>query len=76
LTIEINLLKFNPKYPKHPSTLGEKIRKVRMDKGLQIKESAEMFGVTEYTVINWEIRGIKPRRKYQKKIRKVLNINL
>lgn len=31
-----------------------------MDKGLMIKELAEIIGVTEDTVINWEIRGIKP----------------
>ena len=31
-----------------------------MDKGLMIKELAEKIGVTEDTVINWEIRGMKP----------------
>jgi transcriptional regulator with XRE-family HTH domain len=57
LEIEVNMLDFNPKYPEN---LGEKIRKVRMDKGLMIKELASQLGVTEDTVINWEIRGIKP----------------
>jgi len=60
LEIEINLLDFNPKYPKNPQNLGEKIRKARMDKGLMIKELASQLGVTEDTIINWEIRGIKP----------------
>ncbi len=60
LEIEINLLDFNPKYPKNPQTLGEKIRKARMDKGLLQRELAEQIGVTEDTVINWEIRDIKP----------------
>ena len=60
LEIEINLLDLNPKYPKNPQNLGQKIRKARMDKGLMIKELAFQLGVTEDTVINWEIRGIKP----------------
>ena len=51
---------FNPKYPKNPQNLGEKIRKARMDKGLLIREVVEQIGVTEDTVINWEIRDIKP----------------
>ncbi len=58
---EINLLDFNSRYPKEPKSLGEKIRKVRMDKGLMIKELASQIGVTEDTVINWEVRDIKPR---------------
>jgi len=52
---------FNPKYPKNPQTLGEKIRKARMDKGLLIRQLTSQVGVTEDTVINWEIRGMKPR---------------
>jgi DNA-binding transcriptional regulator YiaG len=31
-----------------------------MDAGLQIKELAGLLGVTEDTVINWEVRGISP----------------
>ena len=31
-----------------------------MDSGLQIKELAEMVGVTEDTVINLEIRNTRP----------------
>ena len=40
-----------------------------MDKGLQIKELAEMIGAAEDTVINWEIRGINPRNRYLVKMR-------
>ena len=58
--IEVNLLDFNPKYPKNPRTLGQGIRKARMDSDLMIKELAAQIGVTEDTVINWEIGGIKP----------------
>lgn len=52
LTIEIDLLDFNPRYPKRPKTLGDKIRKARMDKRLHIKELAEISGVSSDSVIN------------------------
>ena len=34
-----------------------------MDKGLMIKELAEMLCVAEDTVLNWEIRDIRPGPK-------------
>jgi transcriptional regulator with XRE-family HTH domain len=63
---------FNPKYPKNPKTLGERIRKARMDRGLKIKELAELIGVTPDSIINWEIRGVRPREKAYKRLRKIL----
>jgi len=69
---EINLLDFNPRYPKEPKSLGEQIRKVRMDKGLMIKELASQLGVSEDTVINWEIRGRKPKGMNLERIKKFL----
>ena len=47
-----------------------------MDKGLQIKELTKLIGVTPDTVINWEIRGVKPRWKYLKRLGKILNISI
>jgi len=52
---------FNKNYPVNPGTFGDKLRKTRMDAGLQIKALAAMIGVTEDTVINWELRGMMPR---------------
>ena len=69
---EINLLDFNPAYPKEPKSLGENIRKARMDKGLLIRELASQIGVTEDTVINWEVRDIKPEGRNLEKIREFL----
>ena len=69
---EINLLDFNPAYPKEPKSLGEKIRKARMDRGLLIRELAEQIGVTEDTVINWEVRGRKPVGNNIRKVRDFL----
>jgi DNA-binding transcriptional regulator YiaG len=72
LEITLNLNEFDPKYPQNPQTLGEKIRKVRMDKGLMIKELASQLGVTEDTVINWEIRDIKPEGRNLEKVKEFL----
>jgi DNA-binding transcriptional regulator YiaG len=60
LGIEINLFEFNPAYPKEPKSLGEKIRKARMDKGMTAKEAAALFGVADMAVLNWETRGKMP----------------
>ena len=43
-----------------------------MDKGLMIKELAAQLGVTEDTVINWEVRGIKPAGENLKSIKRFL----
>ena len=59
---------FNPKYTKNPQTLGERIRKARMDKGLLIKELAAQIEVTKDTVINWEIRNVAPIDKNKEKL--------
>lgn len=74
LEISLNLNEFNPKYPKNPRNLGEKIRKARMDKGLFIRELASELGVTEDTVINWEIRNIKPEGKNLDRVREFIEV--
>ncbi len=68
IEITLNLNDFDPDYPKEPKTLGERIRKARMDKGLMIKGLAEQIGVTEDTVINWEIRGMMPHGESFEKV--------
>ncbi len=45
-----------------------------MDMGLKIKEFSEIIGVTPDSIINWEIRGVKPRKRYLQKAKTVLNI--
>jgi ribosome-binding protein aMBF1 (putative translation factor) len=37
------MLDFNPDYPSNPKTQGQRIRKARMNKGLQIKELASIL---------------------------------
>jgi DNA-binding transcriptional regulator YiaG len=72
LDTEINLLELNPSYPQQPQTLGERIRKARMDKGLLIRELAQLIGVSEDTVINWEVRGIKPEGQSMERVREFI----
>ena len=74
LEIEINLLDFNPRYPKNPKNFGEMIRKRRMDLGLTMKELAQKTGVTETTVYNWELRNRKPYRRTEEKLRTILDL--
>jgi hypothetical protein len=72
--VEIDLLLLNPAYPKEPKTLGEYIRKARMDKGLLIRELAALVGVTADTVINWELRGVKPMGRSLTRIQEALEV--
>lgn len=72
--VEINLLDFDPKYSKNPTTLGEHIRRSRMDRHLMVKELAERVGVVPETVINWEKRNLKPMRKHLERLRVVLGL--
>ena len=68
LEVEVNMLEFDLRYPMNPQTFGEKLRKARMDKGMTLKEMAALFGVTDTTVINWEIRGKMPEGRYLEKL--------
>jgi len=74
INIKLNLNDFDPKYPENPKTFGEKIRKARMDRNMLIKELALKIGVTEDTVINWEISGVTPRKIHLEKIKSFFEI--
>ena len=50
-------------YPEYPQTLGERIRKHRMDLGLYQKDVARFLEVSTDTVNYWEKGRVKPRRK-------------
>jgi DNA-binding XRE family transcriptional regulator len=60
-----------PGYPEFPITVGEHIRKKRMDLGLLQREVAEIIGVTESSVWNWE-HGTEPELQYNPRIIKFL----
>jgi len=53
--IQLNASKPLPEaYPKELKTLGDHLRKARLDKGLFQKDLAELIGVTEKSTVNWE----------------------
>ena len=60
-----------PGYPEFPITVGEHIRKKRMDLGLLQREVAEIIGVTESSIWNWE-HGTEPELQYNQRIIKFL----
>jgi DNA-binding transcriptional regulator YiaG len=43
-----------------------------MDRGLLIKELAALVGVNADTVINWELRGVKPMGKSLRRLQEAL----
>ena len=73
--IEIDLVKLDPKYPKDPKTLGERIRKARMDRHMMAKELAQRISVVPETVTNWEKRNLKPTRRHLERLRTVLGLD-
>ena len=70
--VEINVLDFDPRYPKNPQTLGEKLRKARMDRKMKLKEVAALLGVSDTSVLNWEIRGKMPQRNRMERVERFI----
>ena len=51
-------------YPRELRTLGDHLRKRRLDLGLLQREVAEKLGVDEMTVCNWEINRTSPQLRF------------
>ncbi len=51
-------------YPEEPRTIGEHIRKVRMDRKLFQKDVAKIIGVSEDCITNWENNRSTPQIRY------------
>ncbi|MGH7773938.1 MAG: helix-turn-helix domain-containing protein [Candidatus Binatia bacterium] len=64
-----------PKYPQELKTLGDHIRKRRLDLGLLQKEVAERIGVDEGTLFNWERNKTLPQIRHIPKITQFLGYN-
>jgi len=65
----------NPAYPNTLKTLGDHIRKKRLDLGLLQREVAEKLGVTPLTITNWESNATTPMCQYIKGILEFLGYN-
>ena len=73
LKLTIIRSKKRPKgYPIKPKTLGQKIRKRRMDLGLLQKDVARFVGVVIDTVTLWEKGRKEPSKRYLKRIEQFL----
>ncbi|HKI04652.1 MAG TPA: helix-turn-helix transcriptional regulator, partial [Thermoanaerobaculia bacterium] len=53
-----------PEYPRELSSLGDHLRKRRLDRGLLQKEVAEILGVTTMTINAWETGRDEPKVSY------------
>ncbi len=51
-------------YPKELNTLGDHLKKKRLDLGLFRKEVAQLVGVNTTTIRNWEINRFTPKIRY------------
>lgn len=60
-------------YPKEVKTIGDQIRKARLDRELLQKDVAQLIGVTEDCIMNWEKNRNKPQKKYYPKLSSFLN---
>jgi ribosome-binding protein aMBF1 (putative translation factor) len=75
LSVEFNMLDFNPDFPTNPKTTGQKIRMARMDKGLKIKELASLLNLNPQTIIKWELENVKPVGNSVKALEKILGFH-
>ena len=55
-------------YPAQLDTLGDHIRKRRLDLGLLQREVAEVVGVTESSIWNWEANRSTPQLRFIPKV--------
>jgi DNA-binding transcriptional regulator YiaG len=53
-------------------TLGESIRRWRLEQGLFQRDLAKMIGVSEMTMVNWEKGRTKPIKGNLERIRAIL----
>jgi transcriptional regulator with XRE-family HTH domain len=58
-----------------PKTLGEQIRKRRLELNLLQREVAELIGVAVDSVLNWELNRTSPRLRYLPNVISFLGFN-
>jgi transcriptional regulator with XRE-family HTH domain len=62
-------------YPVDPKTIGEMIRKRRLDLGLRQIEAAKMIGCDEMSIVNWEKGHRTPRVNHMAGVVEFLGFN-
>jgi DNA-binding XRE family transcriptional regulator len=53
-------------------TLGERIKKLRLERGLFQRDLAKMIGVNEMTIVNWEKGRTRPTKRNLERIKIIL----
>ena len=61
-------------YPAKPRTIGEAIRKRRLDLGLRQADVAEIIGCNQMTIVNWEKGHTDPRTNKMANVKNFLCI--
>jgi len=56
-------------------TLGDLIKKWRLEKGVFQKNLAKMIGVSEMTIVNWEKGRTKPTKKNLERIKEIFGVD-
>ena len=60
---------------RHPDkTLGQRIRKHRLEMGLKQVDLARQLKVDEMTIVNWELDRTSPAKRYLNRLNKYLDI--
>ncbi|MCX6968035.1 MAG: helix-turn-helix transcriptional regulator [Verrucomicrobia bacterium] len=62
-------------YPSTPKTIGEAIRKRRLDLGLKQREAAKRIGCNYLTLVNWEKGHFSPRVNHMAGVVQFLGYN-
>nr|MBU1328980.1 helix-turn-helix domain-containing protein [Candidatus Omnitrophota bacterium] len=62
------------RYP--DKTLGQRIRKHRLEKGFKQIDLAKRLKVDEATIINWEKDRTIPTNRYRDRLKKFLDVHL
>jgi len=62
-------------YPTHPKTIGEMIRKRRLDLGLRQIDAAKIIGCDEMSIVNWEKGHRSPRVNHMAGVVEFLGFN-
>lgn len=66
----------NRAYPAELKTLGDHLRKRRLDLGLLQREVAKEIGVTECTIQYWETNRVAPALRFRPRIANFLRIDV
>ena len=65
----------NPAYPKSLNTIGDHIRKRRLDLGFFQYQVAEQIGVDECSIYNWESNATSPALRWMPAVFQFLGYN-